>query len=141
VQFAARDHKGFSHPAVDVNSQDLQIDAAIRFVMAAGNAASAIEERFDRAPIARSHVPGSGADLDDFDAELMTENPWIAEKGLVSNESMDVGATHADAVNAHERLARCECRGRSRPFRRKDKATRFFKAKRLHFQTVSGDQF
>jgi hypothetical protein len=71
----------------------------------------------------------------------MTENPGIAEKGLVSNEGMDVGTTHADTMNAHERLARCECRGRSRPFRRKDEATRFFKAKRLHFQTVSGDQF
>jgi hypothetical protein len=103
-----------------VDSQHLQVHAAVGFATAASDAASAIEVRFDRAAVARFDVFGRTTYRNHLDANLVTEYSRVAEKRLPSIEGMDVGAADTDAVNAHRRfsgLDRCRrplCESRAR---------------------------
>jgi hypothetical protein len=114
-----------------VDSQYLQIYAAVGFAPTASDAASAIEVRFDRAAVARFYVFRRTTDCDHLDAKLVTEYSGIAEERLPSIEGMDVGAADADPVNAYQRfvgLYRC-----GRLFRgEQEQAAGFFKAYRFH---------
>ena len=52
------------------------------------------------------------AGVEDLDAELVPEDARVVEKRLPSSEGVEVGAADADAMHAHQRLARlCGWRG------------------------------
>src|SRR5271165_93731 len=111
VQFATRNDKHFAHSAIDMNSQHLQVRAAIRFATSAGDAATAIEVRLDRAAVAGFHVLCRTTHRYDLDAKFVTKDSREAEKRLPSIEGVDVGAADADAANAYQRFPRLDRRG------------------------------
>ena len=47
-----------------------------------------------------------GRRADYFHTQLMAQNPRIGEKRLAAREGMQVGSTHANAMNAHKGFAR-----------------------------------
>ena len=94
----------------------MQIDAAVRFAAAAGDAVSAVEVRFDRAAVARFYVRHRIAHRDHFDAKFVSEDSGIVEKRLISDEGVDVGAADPDAANTHQRVPGLDRDGKRRPF-------------------------
>ena len=71
-----------------------------------GDAALAIEIRFDRAAIAGLETVRRAAGVDDLDAELVSEDARVREEGLPPRKRVQVGAAHADPVHTHARIAR-----------------------------------
>ena len=53
----------------------------------------------------RINVPRAAGDLDDLDAQLVSEDARIGEERLVALVGVQVGAADADAVHAHQRFA------------------------------------
>ena len=79
---------------------------------AASKTAPAIDVRLDRATVAGLESVRLVAGVDDLDAELVPKNARVVEKRLPSSEGVEVGAADADAMHAHQRLARlCGRRG------------------------------
>ena len=115
VQLARRDGDHFAHATVLVDAENRQAAAAVRPPMAAGDARPAIQVRLDRASIAAAEL-AARLRVDHLDAEFVPEHARIAEERLAAAERMQVGAAHADAMDADERLTlrrgrqTCVCR-------------------------------
>src|SRR5262249_14354737 len=67
--------------------------------------------RLDRAAVAGPDVGHARADGEHLDAELVAGDTRVAEEGHLAQVAADVGAADADAVDAHQRLARPRRRG------------------------------
>src|SRR6516164_2733829 len=83
MQLATRHNDFLAHPAIDVDTECLQTDATVRFVPATGDAAPAIDIRFNRTKIARFQAPAGVAHLNHLHTKLVAENTQIAKEGLV----------------------------------------------------------
>jgi hypothetical protein len=94
----------------------LQIHTAVRFTVAAGDAGPAIEIRLDRAAVARFYGRHGTAHRNNFDAKFVTEDSWVIEKGLVSDEGVYVSAADPDASNPHQRVPWLDRVGKRRRF-------------------------
>ena len=110
MQLARGQHELLAHPAVGVDAEHLDVRAAIRLAPAAGDAFLAVDVRLDRAAVAGFDVVDALADGDDLHAEFVPEDARVGEERLLAVESVDVGAAHADAVHAHQGLARPRAR-------------------------------
>ena len=87
-----------------MNSQHLQVYAAVGFPATASDAVGAIDIWFHRAAVARFYVFGRTTHRNHLDAKFVTEYPRITEKRLPSIEGMNVGTADTDAPNAHQRF-------------------------------------
>jgi hypothetical protein len=90
--------------SIDMNTEHLERGTAVRPTRTAGWTGAAESIGLDRTEIARmqSRADRSGNDLD---AEFVTEDAGIAEKGLPSGKCMDVRAADTAAADADECLA------------------------------------
>src|SRR5262245_46347065 len=95
-----------------MDPQGLVLFTAIGVSAAARITHLAIDIRLDGTAIAGRHVLDVGGDSDDFDAEFVTWDARIAEEGHFTQVSGQIGATNADTMNAHQRLARARAVGR-----------------------------
>src|SRR5205085_2501004 len=73
VQLVRGNENALAHAAVDVYAEDLEIDTAVAFAAAAGDAAAAIEIRLDGAAVAGAQIGARIIHLVDLDAELVAE--------------------------------------------------------------------
>ena len=82
----------------------LDAGAAVALAAAAGNAAAAVHVRFDAAVVTDGdrQVLAAGADGLDLHGELVAHHTRVGEERLVAVESVEVGATDAYPVHAHE---------------------------------------
>ncbi len=80
--------------------------ATVGAALPAGEAVAAIDVRFDRAAVAGLEAVRLGPCVDDLDAQLMAQDPGIAEERLAPGEGMEVGPAHPDPVHPHEGFAR-----------------------------------
>src|ERR1700722_19921351 len=106
MQLAGGNNNGLAHSAVGVNSQYLQANATVRFAGTAGNAMATVQIRLHRTLVAGMHVSRSAANRCDLHAKLVTKNPRVAKKRLVSVEGMNIGATDANPAHANQRFVR-----------------------------------
>src|SRR5262245_17929709 len=92
-----------------MHAEHLEAHTAVGLARAAGHARSAVEVWLDRAAIARRQLAGYiRRQRDDLDAQLVAEDPRVAEERLHAAEGVQIGATDADALDAHQRVARCQ---------------------------------
>src|SRR5208282_2937623 len=106
VQLAGGDEELGAQAAVGVYTQDLQVLAAVAAAAPAGEAALAVQVRLHRTAVARLDVRHAGADVQDLDAKLVAGDARVAVKGHLAEIAADVGAADADAVDAHQGIAR-----------------------------------
>jgi hypothetical protein len=87
-----------------MNTEHFEGGTAVRPTRTAGGTGAAKSIGLDRTEITgvQSGADGCGKDLD---AEFVSEDAGIAEKGLPSGKSMDVRATDTAAADADECLA------------------------------------
>jgi Zn-dependent protease with chaperone function len=67
---------------------------------------STVQIRLHCTLVARMHVSRRAAYRCDLNAKLVTENPRVAKKRLVSVEGMDIGATDANPTHANQYFVR-----------------------------------
>ena len=54
--------------------------------------------------ILRAFSSNVGRDFQNFDAQFVAQNARITEKRLAPTKGVNIGAAHADAMDAHQRL-------------------------------------
>src|SRR4029077_9258871 len=106
MQLAGGHYNGLAHSAVGVDSQYLQANATVGFAGTAGDAMATVKIRLHRALVARMHVFRRTAHRCDLHAKLVTENPRVAKKRLVSVEGVDIGPTDANPTHANQLFVR-----------------------------------
>jgi hypothetical protein len=92
----------FSHAAVGVHAEDLQVDATVGFAATSGDALATVQVRFDRAVIANGDFLRIRPHGDDLDTELVSEDARIGEERLPAPKRVHVGATDTDPMDADE---------------------------------------
>src|SRR5215218_1005495 len=106
MELSRRQNHPFAHAAVAHHAECLVGFAAIREAATAGVAVAAIDVRLDRAAIAKLHVCHVQTDLQYFHAQLVAGNAWIAEERHFAEETTDIRAANADAINPQQRFVR-----------------------------------
>ena len=90
MQLVHRDSNRLAHASVDMHAEDLKADAAVRLVASTGDALSAVQVGLDGAKISDAdaaflrRATGRVTESDDFHAQLVPENPRVAEEGLAA---------------------------------------------------------
>jgi len=94
-----------AHPAVGVNTEHLELGAAVGLALAAGDAGAAMEVGIDGTKIAGGDMldPSSGGEH--LDAQLMAKDAWIGKKWLPSLIRMKVCTADANGANADQGFA------------------------------------
>src|ERR1700756_5217264 len=110
MKLSDRKNQGFAHPAIDVNPEHGQFNAAIRLTSPAGYAGATIKVGFNRTMLTGSNLTSLSAQLQYLDAELMPKDPRISKKRLIAPESMDVSATNANTMHSNQGLIRLKSR-------------------------------
>src|SRR5437588_925313 len=105
MKLSCRHEDPLAHTSVRVYSQHLELGAAVRLAVPAGDASAAVEVGLYRALVARLDVRDPGPYGFDFNAELMAQDARVREVGLVSAESVDVRSADTHAPHADERFA------------------------------------
>src|SRR5437764_1059594 len=82
--------------AVDVNAQHLQPFTAVRLAECTGVTVAATKVRFHGTARAHGDAAVVGWRVQDFDAQLVAEDAWIAEERLSSRERVQVRAADPD---------------------------------------------
>tara|TARA_B100000809_G_scaffold224362_2_gene234462 strand:+ start:897 stop:1202 length:306 start_codon:yes stop_codon:yes gene_type:complete len=88
-----------------MDSEYLQPGAAIGAAIPAGDAIVAVEIGFDGAEVSGAQPRSVLSDLEDLNAELVTENAWVFQEGLAAPVGMQVGAADPYPVNPDEGFA------------------------------------
>jgi hypothetical protein len=66
---------------------------------------AAVHIRLDGAAVASAEAVGRVAGIEHLDAQLVPEHTRVGKKRLPPGKRVQIGAAHADAVDAHERRA------------------------------------
>src|SRR3954470_11587882 len=103
MQLRRRDGNQLTHPAVLVHAKDREAGAAVWASVAAGDAPAAVQIGFDRAAITRLQSVRAVAGVDDLHAKLVPEDAGVREEGLAASKRVQIGATHTNPMNTHER--------------------------------------
>src|SRR5207302_8886540 len=84
----------------------LVVLATVRVCATARVTLLAVEVRLHCTAVTRLHVRDAFADGEHLDAQLVARNARVTEERHLAEVTAEVRATNADAVNAHQRLAR-----------------------------------
>jgi hypothetical protein len=104
MQFGCRYDDRLAHPAVDMHAENLQVGAAIRFVVPTGNALSAIQVRFNGTMATDSNAMHVRVDLENFHAQFVAEDSRVSEKRLPTTIRMQVRPTDTNPRDPHHGL-------------------------------------
>ena len=106
VELARREEQALAHAAVAHHAERLVVFAAVREAAAAGVTALAIDVRLDRAVVAGCDIGHAFAHGEDLDAEFVAGDAGVGKERHFAEEAAVVRPADADAVVAHQRLAR-----------------------------------
>ncbi len=95
----------FAHAAIDMNPKNLDVQTAVGLASATGRAPSTMKIRFHRTVCPDRHSLLIAINGEDLNAKFVTKNTRVGEKGLIALVGVEIGATHADVLDPHQRLS------------------------------------
>ena len=106
VQLAGGQNHSLAHAAIAHDAEGFMILATVRVSATARVTLLAVDVRFHCTEVARLYVRHTVADREHFDAEFVPRNARVTEERHFAEVTAVIRAANADAMNAHQRLAR-----------------------------------
>ena len=133
MKFVGAYHELFTHAAISVHPEHLDVGAAIRFAPTAGDTFSAVQVGLHRALVAWFDSFNPFTRFQDLHSEFMPEDSGIRKKRLAPRVGVNVRSANTDTANSHQGLSRAGslAKGCDREFQ----FTRFDEGDCLHAET------